>query len=344
VATILTRAQRFAAIIVLLACGGMLAAQAEEGRIRVVEHEVRDLKAVLAAVRSRDRIEARVRTPGTVVSLEVDEGVEVVAGQRVATVADPKIALRIKALEAQIQGLVSRVANARLDVERAEQLRQRGVTPQARLDQLRSALDVAENELKAARAERQVAEEQVTEGQVLAPAGGRVLRVPVTEGSVVMLGESVATIAASGYLLRLELPERHARFMRKGDVVSLGPRGLAPSGAPVGEGRIAQVYPELESGRVIADAEVPGLGDYFVGERVLVWIAAGSRKAIVVLQEYVATRFGLDTVHLARPAQAATEIVVQAGRTVTVADGGTGREILAGLRAGDEIVQPERKP
>jgi hypothetical protein len=46
-----------------------------------------------------------------------------------------------------------------------------------------------------------------------------VLRVPVTIGTVVMPGESIATIAANAYLLRIEVPERHARFIRIGDPV-----------------------------------------------------------------------------------------------------------------------------
>ena len=155
---------------------------------KVVAQEIDDLKAVFATVRSKDRIEARVRTPGTVVSLKVDEGAHVEPGQILAVIADPKIALRIKALEAQIVGLESRVATAKLDFERAEELRTRGVTPQARVDQLRSAYDQAANELKSLLAQRQVADEQVAEGNVLAPAAGRVLRVPLTTGSVVMPG------------------------------------------------------------------------------------------------------------------------------------------------------------
>jgi len=125
---------------------------------QVEEREVEDLKSVFATVRSKDRIEARVRTPGTVVSLKVDEGQQVQSGQVLATVADPKIALRIRALDAQIVGLESRVANAQTELERAEALRVRGVTPQARVDQLKTAFDVATNELKAARSERLVAE------------------------------------------------------------------------------------------------------------------------------------------------------------------------------------------
>ncbi len=96
-----------------------------------------------------------------------------------------------------------------------------------------------------------------------------------------MPGESIATIAANEFLLRLELPERHARFMKAGDPVQLGDRGMAADGRKPTEGRIVQVYPELSNGRVIADAEVPGLGSFFIGERVLVWISAGKRDAYV---------------------------------------------------------------
>lgn len=314
------------------------------GTLTVAEQEVDDLKAVYATVRSKDRIEARVRTPGTVVSLKVDEGVHVEPGQVLALIADPKIALRMTALDAQIVGLQSSLATAKLDFERAEQLRQRGVTPQARVDQLRTAFDVAANALKAALAERQVAEQQVAEGQVLAPAAGRVLKVPVTVGSVMMPGESVATIAANEYLLRLELPERHARFIKKDDPIRIGARGLAADQQATGVGRIVQVYPELQNGRVLADAEVSTLGDYFVGERALVWISVGKRRTIVVPTGYIFKRFGLDYARVARGAGSILDVVVQLGQPAPTKDVGDGIEILAGLQPGDALVKPAVTP
>jgi RND family efflux transporter MFP subunit len=311
-----------------------------EPRYSVTERVVDDLKSVFATVRSKDLTEARVRTPGTIVELGVDEGDEVRAGQRLALVTDPKIALRLKAVDAQMKGLESRIETARRDYERALQLRERGVAPEARVDQLKTALDVAENELKTLRSERLVLEQQASEGEVLAPAEGRVIKVPFTTGSVVMAGESIATIAANEFLLRLEVPERHARFMKPGDTVKLGERGLA-SRDIASEGRIVQVYPELEGGRVIADAEAPGLGDYFVGERALVWISAGRRRVIVVPDSFIFRRFGLDQVLLERPDGRRIAIVVQLGRPLPTADGKPGHEVLAGLEAGDTIVRDE---
>ena len=217
--------------------------------------EIDDGKTVFATVRSKDRVEARARIAGTVVELKTDEGRSVQAGEVLAVVTDQKIALRLGAIDAQISGARSRAETAQADLDRTADLVRRGVLPQARLDQIRAAYDTAANEWKAAQAERAVVERQGEEGGVLAPAAGRVLRVPVTVGSVVLPGESIATVAANQYLLRLELPERHAPFIKAGDAIKVGARGLGADRQVIGAGRIVQVYPELQSGRVVADAE-----------------------------------------------------------------------------------------
>lgn len=315
------------------------AQQALKEPLTVAVTQIDDLKSVFATVRSKDRIEARVRTPGTVASLSIDRGTPVEAGQVLALVTDPKIALKIKALEAQIVAIRSRQSTAKAELERSEALKARGVAPQARVDQAQTAFDVASNDLKAAEAELSVVRTQIAEGEVLAPATGRVLQVPVTEGSVVMPGESIATIAANGYLLRLEVPERHARFIKQGDKVLLGARGLSAGTSPGVEGKITQVYPELSDGRVVADAEVPDLGSFFVGERVQVSISAGQRQAIVLPEDYVFARYGLDYVRVAKNGGLHEDVVVQTGRHVTHGRQ-TSVEILSGLAGGDKVVMP----
>ncbi|MGD9785270.1 MAG: efflux RND transporter periplasmic adaptor subunit [Hyphomicrobiaceae bacterium] len=303
--------------------------------------EIVDEKSVYATVRSTDRVEARARIGGTIAALEVDEGSEVETGQVIATVADQKLALKLKSLAAQIDGLKAQLANAERDLGRQEELIKRGFTPKAKVDELRTQVDVTQNQLKSAEAERAVVMRQVEEGQVLAPSVGRVLLVPVTVGSVVMPGESIATIAANRYILKLELPERHARFIREGASVKLGARGIsAISDRPLAEGKITQVYPELQSGRVIADATVEGLGDYFVGERVLVYISAGSRAGIAIPRSYVRTRYGYDFVRVARQNGQVSDVVVQLGLPAAVAGAPDGVEVLGGLNPGDEILTP----
>ncbi len=92
----------------------------------VKETAIDDPKAVFATVRSTDEINARVRTGGTIASLLIKRGAEVKTGDVIATVADEKLALKIKSLDAQIVGLKSRAETAKAEAARQEQLSQRG--------------------------------------------------------------------------------------------------------------------------------------------------------------------------------------------------------------------------
>src|SRR5664280_937736 len=218
----------------------------------VAPKTVADEKAVFATVESANVVPARARIGGTVVELAVKEGDGVKQGQVVATIGDEKLALQMKSLDAQISGLEAQVAQAQNDLTRAEDLFSRGTVPKTPLDQARTAFNVASNALKARTAERSVIQQQVTEGKVLAPASGRVLKVPVTTGTVILPGETVATVAEQNFILRLRVPERHARFLKAGDSVridgeELGKefgKELRKSGAQFGTIRL--VYPQIE--------------------------------------------------------------------------------------------------
>ena len=145
-------------------------------------------------------------------------------------------------------------------------------------------------------------------------------------------GETIATLATDNYILRLQLPERHARFMKAGDEILVGSRGLQQQDQEtLRRGRVRLVYPQIDQGRVIADAEVDGLGDFFVGERTRVYVATGKRDALVVPAGLVYRRYGVSYVKL----KDGTEVVVQPGLPV---DGGI--EVLSGLNEGDVVARP----
>jgi biotin carboxyl carrier protein len=257
----------------------------------------------------------------------------------VANIGDEKIALQMKSLDAQIAGLEAQLAQAQTDLSRAEELFGRGTIPRTRLDEARTALNVATNAHRARVAERAVVAQQLAEGAVLAPTAGRVLKVPVTTGTVVMSGEPVAMVAEQNFVLRLRVPERHARFLRAGDPVRLDREQLGTAGAQFGTIRL--VYPQIEDGRVIADAQVEGLGDYFVGERVRVWVSGGERTAFIVPSSFITTRFGVDYARVQTPDGNTTDVPVQRGRERPRPDEAAGIEILSGLKAGDRLVRPE---
>jgi RND family efflux transporter MFP subunit len=303
-----------------------------------------ETKAVFGQVESRNVVPARARIGGTIRSISVEEGSEVEEGQVIAVVVDDKIALQLDAAEAEIEALRSQRDNAQTELTRAEQLLSRGVAPQSRVDQARTQVEVLTNQLSAAESKRAVIEQQSREGEVLAPSPGRVLSVPVTPGSVILAGEPIARIAAGGYFLRLSLPERHAAEMVEGDTVTVGERLLSAGDASGGaittrEGRLVKVYPEITEGRVKADVEVEGLGDYFVGERTLVWIPIGRRQAITLPAEAVTTRHGVDTVTLASD-EGEIDVAVVLGETFVGDDGAKRVEILTGIHEGDQVIVP----
>jgi RND family efflux transporter MFP subunit len=300
-----------------------------------------DFKAVFGRVESRDLVQARARIGGTIVTLDVEEGSSVQAGAVIARVVDDKLALHMGALDARLKELDAEIQNASTELSRGKSLFASGTIAKSRLDTLQTRVDVLANQLAAAQSERAVIVQQGAEGDVLAPAAGRVLSVPVTGGSVVLPGETIARIAGGGYFLRLSLPERHAAQINEGDDVFVGSRGVGSATVTfekARKGKLVKVYPEIEGGRVLADVEVDGLGDFFAGERTLVWIPVDQRTAISVPPASIITRYGIDYVSLVNDA-GPMDVAVITGESFET---GTGArvEILSGLRDGDRVVTP----
>jgi len=320
-----------------LVAAGLPAVAAQAQALTVATRPVADEKAVFATVESVSVVPARSRIGGTIAQLSVREGDHVTRGQAIAAVGDEKLVLQMKSLDAQIEALQAQADQAQLDFNRIEGLVGNGTLPRVKLDEARTALNVAQNGLRARIAERAVIQQQMTEGQVLAPDDGRILKRLVTVGSVVLPGDPIATVAQQNFKLRLRVPERHAQFLKAGDKVRVDGAELSEQAAKWGV--IDLVYPQIEEGRVIADAVVEGLGEYFVGDRLRVWISGGTRPAIVIPSSYVTTRFGIDYVRL-RQSNGIIEVPVQRGRDLPTPELPNGLEILSGLRDGDQLVQP----
>lgn len=335
--TIFSFEKRRAATLVLIAmalCGAWLSpAQAAPDQYIVKSQPVHDLKSLFAIVQAVDVTPARARIGGTIVELLIDEGQMVKAGDVLARVRDPKQGLQIDAAQSKLRSLEAQLSLANTTLARVSTLYQGGKISQSAYDEARTQVDVITANIAAAKSDKAVIREAQTEGQVLAPANGRVLKVNVTKGGVILPGEVIADIATESYVLRLSLPERHARFIKTGDKVLVGDRGMldpdfASKPGERREGEVIQIYPELANGRVVADVGVSGLGNFFVGERVRVWVATDTREALVVPADYIYRRYGLSFVRLANGA----EVVVQPGMALP-----TGIEVLSGLRAGDEL-------
>jgi RND family efflux transporter MFP subunit len=305
-----------------------VASSAAAGTLVIQPVVVPEWKAVYGRVEARDSLAARARVGGTLVSLNVSEGDTVKAGQRIAVVRDDKIDFQVSALDSQMKALAAQLQNAEAELVRGQTLVDKGVTTSQRLDQLRTQVDVFRNQIAATEAQRQVVIQQGAEGDVLAPADGKVLTVPVSKGSVVMAGETIATLGGGGFFLRLSIPERHATLLKAGASLAVETVGGSL------EGRLAKIYPQITEGRVTADVDVPDLPTDFVDARLLVRVPVGTRQTVMVPANAVASRSGIDTLRVASGGGDADRTVVLGERH------GDDVEILSGLAAGDAVVLP----
>lgn len=304
------------------------------GRLTLAYSTVADVKPVSATLTTRDMGEARSRITGILVSLLVKEGAVVRQGQVIATVKDDRLAMVTAAYDAQVAAAAADAGRAQADLSRTRTLFAQGIYAQARLDQVEAAAKAANATLAAARAQRAASAELGAQGVVLAPASGRVLVADVPLGSVVTAGQSIARITAGPTVVRLEMPEAQAGSLKVGDEVQLIADGLG--GLPA-TGRVAQVYPSVTAGQVVADVTAPGLPESLVGQRVRVNVRIGERQALVIPRRYVSTRYGIDYVRLVGTDGAVSETPVQ-----TTAAQDPGRvEVLSGVRPGDVLVPVE---
>nr|WP_245759320.1 efflux RND transporter periplasmic adaptor subunit [Tranquillimonas alkanivorans] len=297
--------------------------------------EIVEWKSVYGEVATRDLVPARARLGGTVAELDVSEGQRVTAGEQIALVEDDKLQFRLSALDARREALSAQLETAQSELERGQTLFDRGVITTQRLDELRTAVDVIEGELRSLDSERLIIEQQVDEGGVLAPEAGVVLSVPVSRGSVVTPGETIAVIGGGGVYLRLSVPERHAQDLAEGDEIRLG---AGPDGREAARtGTLVKLYPQIEGGRVQADVEVEGLDGRFVGRRLPVRLPVGEREALLVPQAALHQVGGLDYVWTEPENADRLRRTVVPGREVSI-DGEPWREILSGLTTGDRVV------
>lgn len=298
---------------------------------------VADEKAVFATVQSANVVPARARIGGTIVELKVRQGDAVEQGQVIATISDKKLGFQASSYGAQVAAAQAQLAQAKTDLDRAQRLMASNAISKNALDQARTAYNVAQSTVNAVSAQRSVVQQQSSEGAVLAPQSGRVITVPVTAGTVLMPGDTVATVAQGDFVLRLQIPERHARDIKVGQPIRLDGADIGLKGAHFGTIRL--IYPEIDNGHVVADATVRELGDYFVNERVRVWVSAGARKAVVVPSKLIVTRSGIDYAKVLLGARV-FDVPVQRGQTIHRPGQAETIEILSGLNPGDRLVKP----
>lgn len=293
----------------------------------VAAQMIEDVKPIAATLTTRQMGEATARVSGVLTSLKVREGDLVTAGQIIGYVQDQKINLQTSAYDQAAAAAQAQADLAHANLKRTQVLFDKGFYAQAKLDQDKAAASAADANARAASAQGAASGEASRQGAILAPATGKVIRANVPVGSVVMAGQSVATITAGNRVVRIEMPEAQAQVLSLGQSLTLDAGGVRSTGT------ITEIYPAVAAGQVVADVTPSGLDSLAIGQKVVAYIGVGRRSAIVVPRMFVSTRYGLDYVRLLQRG-VVMETTVQTAPTGDA----TQIEILGGLSSGDEIL------
>lgn len=156
------------------------------------------------------------RTPGKVAARLVDVGGVVKRGQPLMRLDPEQEALHVVAASADVDAAKSRVAQARIDLQRTEQLLARQFASRAELDQQKLALDQAEAQLRAALAQRDASANQRSYTVLTADRDGVVKAIGAETGQVVASGQPVVTVAADGDReVAVSIPESRVDELRQ---------------------------------------------------------------------------------------------------------------------------------
>lgn len=284
---------------------------------------VTQYKTVYGTIEPTDITFARVRNPGIIDGLSIDEGDLVKHGDLLAVVVDEKQPLQIATLDAQIKSLQAELELTQIELNRIKVLVNKQVVSQSELDTVSAKETILKNRIQSLNSEKEVVIQKQGEGKILAPSTGRVLKVNVVNGSVVQPGESIAEVAVENYVARIQLPERHAQHLNKQTNVMIV---MKDKRQPA---KITQVYPKIVGGAVVADIQLDDIQNYFVGQRIQVEVPVGHRQVLLLPKKALTVKFGLHYVTLADGQQITIQVVDHDKQTV---------EVLSGLTANDVVV------
>ncbi len=283
---------------------------------------------VSAQVATLDEAQILARIPGILTALTVREGDYVRKGQVIGRIVDSSLGYQIGAYGAQAAAAQAQAVEADAELARTRYLYDNGVYAKARLEQAQAAAGAARAQVSAALEQQKAVRAVAGQGVVLAPANGRVLTADIPVGAPVAPGMTIAAITSGAVVLRLELPESLAGSVHAGSEVVVDDDGRELHGT------IARIYPSVRSGQVQADTELTGLDASLIGRRMQARIESGRRKALLIPQRYITTRYGIDYVTLRTQDGAASSVPVQ---TAPVGEKGM-VEVLSGVSAGDVLV------
>ncbi len=298
---------------------------------------------------ARTKASVSAKIPGRLEYLGVSEGATVRAGEIIARIESGDFAARLAEARAQTAQVEVQLAQSRRALRRAQALRRDGLNSDLDLENAQTAVEVLEAQLKASRAQDELAAVNLENTRVRAPFDGTILRKDAEVGEIVapssagggLTRTAIVTMANLGTLeVEVDVNEAYIAQIRNGQPARITLDAYPDTSF---EGRVRQVVPTADRQKATVLVKVsildrdprilPEMGAKVVflapseGPR-----AAAAPRRVLVAREAVVTREGRTVVWVVK------EGVARAVPVETGPERGDQVEIRNGLSGGESVV------
>ncbi|SFR65229.1 membrane fusion protein, multidrug efflux system [Marinobacter daqiaonensis] len=280
---------------------------------------VRDLVNAVGSLQAVEAVELTAEVSGRVIDINLKPGQQVAKGDLLIRLDDRQAASDLRVIEA-------RLADARRQLERARRLQSNNSISQSQVDELRTAVDIAE-------AQRQAARVRLDNHRIIAPFSGVAGLTDISVGAYVTAGTTITTLDATEQMeLNFSVPERFLGQVTVGQTV----RGTTPAfpgetfqGELVELGtRISELSRSLPVRALIDNPE----GRLRPGQFVSASLTLQEREALVIPEQAVLIRGDEKYVFVVEDGVARRISVTLGSRMPGLV------EVISGIDAGDQVI------
>lgn len=237
------------------------------------------LSAYPGEVRAREESAVSFRVGGNLVRRLVDVGDVVMRGDLLAELDPDDLRLQAQAAQAQLAAAEAQLARAAADRQRFASLAGQQLVSRSALDAQEAAHAAALGQVRAARAQLDVARNQAAYTRLRAPRDGAIALRHAEAGQTVAAGQPVFTLAgAGGREVAIALPEARIREFSIGQPVLVEPWNAAGTRLP---GTIREIAPAADPQARTYAARIALNGDAAraveLGQSVRVYVPQASR-------------------------------------------------------------------
>lgn len=270
---------------------------------------------------------------GTVTSIRKTAGETVRRGETVIVLDDREVAGNIAQAEGALAQAKAAAALAGANLQRFEQLREKGAASQLELDQARYAHETAQGAVRQAEGAVSTAGSYRSYAQVPAPFDGQIVDRMIEVGDMAAPGRPLMRVEdVSTLRLHVSLTETSAHAAQAGGMVEVSVPSLP---GRTWTGTVAEVVPAVDPATrtQLVKIDLPQDGALRSGLFARARFNVGERQVISVPKDALVRRGGLTGVFVADAGHAAFRLVELAD-----SEAGDTIEVLSGLKAGDQVI------